>query len=76
MNFQNVANIIWASATVGHPISPKAMERLIKAAVADVGNATPLSLVNLLVASAKLGVSSEAHKSLVLSCVRQVRPMH
>ena len=56
-NIQNIANLLWASATVGQPVSRAVLDSLAQAALADMDKAVPQNVSNLLWACARLDVN-------------------
>lgn len=71
---QHVANLLWASDAVGHPISDTTLEALAEAAVANIGNASPNTLAALVLSCSKLGVTPLEGR-LVLAAVEKVAPL-
>ena len=71
-NFVNVAGIIWACATAGHPITQGSMARLVNGAMSDISTAQPQTLCNILAASAKMGLQSDQHKQLIMASLDKV----
>ena len=56
-NIQNIANLLWAAATVDQPVSRAVLDSLAQAALDDMANAVPQNVSNLLWACARLDVN-------------------